>query len=218
MFALHCAALRLLLLETPPTRFTHPLLNHPPTNHDRSPFCAQNATKTKKAPAGHTSTVWCAAFSPDGRRLATCGDDRTVKVWRCAFEAGSSSRPAFALEATISGYHSRTIYSCAWSASGRLATGGGDNCVRVFEEDPEAAGGGGGGDGGGGVPASSWRQVCAAEGAHAADVNSVAWCPSDGGLLASGGDDCSVRLWRLQGGGVGGGSLAAAAAVKGGDP
>jgi len=33
---------------------------------------------------GHTSTVYCAAFSPDGMRLATGGIDRTIKVWDLA--------------------------------------------------------------------------------------------------------------------------------------
>lgn len=43
-------------------------------------------------------------------------------------------------------------------------------------------------------------QVCSVSGAHDADVNSVAWHPTDAGLLASGGDDGRVRLWRLRGG------------------
>jgi WD40 repeat protein len=31
---------------------------------------------------GHTGYVWSAVFSPDGKRLATGGSDRTVRVWR----------------------------------------------------------------------------------------------------------------------------------------
>lgn len=72
-------------------------------------------------PSGHTSTVWCVAFSPDGALMASCSADRTLKIWCCRFEG---SRPDFKLLATLSGFHSRTIYSCSWSAAGLLATGG----------------------------------------------------------------------------------------------
>jgi len=61
---------------------------------------------------------------------------------------------------------------------------------------------------------SSWRQLCCIDNAHDADVNSVAWHPTDPALLASGGDDGCVRLWRLGGGGGGGGGGAGARATE----
>lgn len=39
--------------------------------------------------------------------------------------------------------------------------------------------------------------LCKREQAHPLDVNCVRWHPTDPGLLASAGDDCCVRLWRL---------------------
>lgn len=31
---------------------------------------------------GHTSTVWSLAFDAAGERMASCSDDRTVKIWK----------------------------------------------------------------------------------------------------------------------------------------
>lgn len=31
---------------------------------------------------GHTSTVWSLSFDAVGQRMASCSDDRTVKIWK----------------------------------------------------------------------------------------------------------------------------------------
>lgn len=31
---------------------------------------------------GHTSTVWSLCFDATGQRMASCSDDRTVKIWK----------------------------------------------------------------------------------------------------------------------------------------
>lgn len=31
---------------------------------------------------GHTSTVWSLSFDAAGERMASCSDDRTVKIWK----------------------------------------------------------------------------------------------------------------------------------------
>lgn len=49
--------------------------------------------------------------------------------------------------------------------------------------------------------ANAFVLVGVAAPAHAGDVNSVAWHPVDGRVLASAGDDGAVRVWRLPGGG-----------------
>ncbi len=70
-------------------------------------------------------------------------------------------------------------------------TGSQDNGIRVFKVGPP---------GEAGVsprPPPAVDLLCHTREAHPADVNCVRWNPKQTRLLASAGDDNSIRLWRM---------------------
>jgi len=152
--------------------------------------CAQ----TLGAPGGgHTSTVWAVSFNADGDRMVSCSDDLTLMVWDTSADvsnsSGNGSTPWKHLT-TISGYHDRTIFSVHWSRLNALiASGAGDDCIRIFSETEESK-----------LEVSpSYEMVLKQEKAHQADVNCVQWHPKEQRLLASAGDDGTVKIWELVG-------------------
>ncbi|XP_062516159.1 probable cytosolic iron-sulfur protein assembly protein CIAO1 homolog [Corticium candelabrum] len=142
---------------------------------------------------GHESTVWSITFDQSGNRLASCSDDKTVKIWQ-AYHPGnqegvvtSGNNPKWKCICTVSGHHSRTIFDIDWSPSGVLATASGDNTIRLFQEDESTS------QDSRNQP--SFSVTVSVDKAHSQDVNSVSWNPKRPDLLASASDDNSIKLW-----------------------
>lgn len=145
--------------------------------------------------SSHESTVWAISFDASGDRLASCSEDKTVKVWARARGAGSGEgasqwKPSCAL----SGFHDRAVYDVDWCGrTGLMATAAGDNDVRIFREEKASPNG-----------ETSFSLAHCEAGAHSQDVNAVKWNPAEEGeegaprLLASCSDDGTVKLWLVE--------------------
>lgn len=147
--------------------------------------------------SGHESTVWDIAFDGEGKRLASCSDDKTVKIWQQYLPGNSEgvatpdNEPTWKCVCTLSGFHNRTIYSISWcKLSGAIATACGDDTIRIFKEVPNSEG-----CSTGTMNAPQFDMILSLPEAHSEDVNTVQWNPTVPGLLASGSDDGVIKLW-----------------------
>jgi len=119
---------------------------------------------------GHEGDVFCVAWSPDGRRLATAGKDGTLRIWNST--TGQQLHVARG--------HTDEVTSVVYSTDGsRIYTGSEDGTIRCWHAQTAE-------------PGPIWT-------GHTDHVMALAMSPR-GDCLASGGRDCTVLLWNLQSG------------------
>ncbi|MBD2775611.1 NB-ARC domain-containing protein [Iningainema tapete] len=135
---------------------------------------------------GHISRIWAVAFSPDGNILASGSDDHTLRLWDV--KTGTCLNT---LTRAVEGGESQ-VWAVAFSPDGKFVAIGSDDhtvslwdvrtgeCLRLFK-------------------------------GHSSRVWSVAFSPnpptprnsgSEGGIIASGSDDHTIRLWNVGDGSV----------------
>jgi WD40 repeat protein len=119
---------------------------------------------------GHRSGVWGLAFSPDGTRLASTGEDRVARLWNSTTGA---------LTVTCRG-HTSKVLGVAFSPDGtRLVTTSADGTVRQWDS-------------------ATGREVEPPYDRHSGEVGVAVYSP-DGQWVASSGTDRTVRVWRATG-------------------
>lgn len=77
---------------------------------------------------GHKGRVWGATWHPKSNVLATCGEDKTIRIW--ALEGNK-----WVTKTILSDSHTRTIRNVAWSPCGQyLASASFDATTAIWDK------------------------------------------------------------------------------------
>src|SRR5581483_2476645 len=121
---------------------------------------------------GHTGLVRDVAWSPDGTRIASAGDDGTGQVWNAV-----TGRMLLVYKG-----HSGAVYAVAWSSDGtRIASGGNDKKMQVWD--------------------AATGKSLGIYGERYSSVDAIVWSP-DGTYIASVTEDMNdgktLQVWNIQ--------------------
>lgn len=77
---------------------------------------------------GHKGRVWGADWHPKNNALATCGEDKTIRLW-------SQEGNRWITKTILSDSHTRTIRDIAWSPCGQfLASASFDATTAIWDK------------------------------------------------------------------------------------